>query len=141
VIGGRTEQFIAHGIQTAAVLPPIVSKIEEGMIIMNLKFADSMDGDLQNRACGILLSLSMLSDAARRMVHSSGCMRCVYESELKHHYDRIVLDTLRLLAISMHNLDIVSDANVAYIRDAGHMAFANLLDQYEECFDTDTESE
>ena len=37
---------------------------------MNLAFADTMEADRQDRACGLLVSLSLLADTARRRAAS-----------------------------------------------------------------------
>lgn len=104
---------------------------------MDIVFADTFDGELQDRACSILLSLSMLSDTARNMAGSSGNMRKVYYAELTHQYDRAVHDSLRLLGIAMHNIEVVNDDSVTSIREIGPPALMDILRKYERYLDID----
>ena len=92
---------------------------------MNLKFADTPKGWYQERACGILASLSLAVDANERMKGRSGALRWLYQHEMEYHFKRAVFDTLRLLQMLTH--------------ERGHTAFNNILDGNMDGFDLEKE--
>lgn len=108
---------------------------------MNIKFADTSDGDIQDRACSILVSLSMVVDAARRKGNGNGCTSWVYHHEMKHHYQRAILDTLRLLQVYAHGEGLATPENVERICEMGHSALADIIESNIDQFDTEEAEE
>lgn len=108
---------------------------------MNLAFADTMEADRQDRACGLLVSLSLLADTAKRRAACSGNshVRLLYQRELHYHYERVVFDALRLLGVSIGNTEIASETNVDRICNRGHQALMEILEEYEDYFDKEVE--
>lgn len=108
---------------------------------MNLAFADTMEADRQDRACGLLVSLSLLADTAKRRAACNGNshVRLLYQRELHYHYERVVFDALRLLGVSIGNTEIASETNVDRICNQGHQALMEILEEYEDYFDKEVE--
>lgn len=106
---------------------------------MKLTFADTMNADRQDRVCSILVSLSMLSDTAKRRAGCNGSTGKVYQRELEYHYERAVMDTLRLLGTLIGHSEIASTTNVERIRNHGHSALMDILEEYESSFDMEGE--
>lgn len=106
---------------------------------MNLKFADTPKGWYQERACGILASLSLAVDANERMKGRSGSLRWLYQHEMEYHFQRAVFDTLRLLQVLTHDTNFASSGNLADICEKGHAAFNNIIDSNMSGFDLEKE--
>ena len=106
---------------------------------MNLKFADTPKGWYQERACGILASLSLAVDANERMKGRSGALRWLYQHEMEYHFKRAVFDPLRLLQMLTHDTDFANSGNLADICERGHTAFNNILDGNMDGFDLEKE--
>lgn len=106
---------------------------------MNLIFADTMEADRQDRACGLLVSLSLLADTAKRRGRCNGSMSYVYQHELEHHYERALYDALRILGVSIGRTEIANSINVERIKNKGHEALMDILEEYEESFDLEVE--
>lgn len=108
---------------------------------MNLAFADTMEADRQDRACGLLVSLSLLADTAkcRAACNGNSHVRLLYQRELHYHYERVVFDALRLLGVSIGNTEIASETNVDRICNQGHQALMEILEEYEDYFDKEVE--
>ena len=106
---------------------------------MSMKFADTPRGWYQEKACGILASLSLIIDARERMYGRSGSLRWVYQHEMEHHFEQAVYDTLRLLQILSPDTDIASKANLDSICENGHLAFIDIMDGNMNGFDLEPE--
>ena len=108
---------------------------------MKSAFADTMEVDREDRACGLRVSLSLLADTARRRAACSGNSHVglLYQRELHYHYERVVLDALRLLGVSIGNTEIASETNVDRICNRGHQALMEILEEYEDYFDKEVE--
>lgn len=102
---------------------------------MDFIFADTAEGDRQDRACSILVSLSLLADTAKRRAACNGNMRYVYQHELEYHFERAIYDALRLLGVSIGCVEVASVTNVDRIVSRGYQALMDILEQYEEFFD------
>ena len=108
---------------------------------MDFAFADTMEADRQDRACSLLISLSLLADTAKRRDACNGNshVRLLYQRELHYHYERAIFDALRLLGVSIGNTEIASGTNVDRICDQGHQALMEILEKYEDYFDQEAE--
>lgn len=102
-------------------------------------FADTPQGWYQEKACGILASLSLVIEANDRMKSRGGSLRWVYSHEMEHHFKRAVFDTLRLLQILTHDTDIASSANLKAICENGYSAFIDIIDGNMDGFDLEQE--
>ena len=110
---------------------------------MRFTFADTVEADRQDRACALLINLSLLADTAKRRAACSGNshVRFLYQKELHYHYESVVYDALRLCGVFIGKTEIASAANVDRICDRGHQALMEILEEYEECFDKEAEEE
>ena len=108
---------------------------------MNIRFADTADGDIQDRACSILVSLSMVVDAAKRKGTGNVCTSLVYHHEMQHHYQRAVFDTLRLLQVYAHGDGFATAENVEHICQMGHSALEDMINANIDQFDTEAEEQ
>lgn len=106
---------------------------------MSMKFADTPQAWYQERACGILASLSLVVDANDRMKGRSGDLHWLYYHEMEYHFKRAVFDTLRLLQILTHDTDIANSTNLTSICERGHLAFTNIIDGNMDGFDLEQE--
>ena len=102
---------------------------------MSMKFADTPKGWYQEKACGILASLSLVIDANERMHIRGGSLQWVYRHEMEHHFKQAIFDTLRLLQILTHDTDIANNANLTSICKNGHLAFTDIIDGNMDGFD------
>lgn len=64
---------------------------------MELTFKDNPTADLQDRVCSVLLSLSMMADVRNRKISGNSEVARVCRQEQRYHYQRAVLNALRLL--------------------------------------------
>ncbi len=51
---------------------------------MSIKFADTMDADVQDRVCSILASFGLMVDSRKRMGNFNGNTRWLYWHEMEH---------------------------------------------------------
>ncbi len=70
---------------------------KEALLPMSIKFADTMDADVQDRVCSILASFGLMVDSRKRMGNFNGNMRWLYWHEMEHQFTQAVFNTLRLL--------------------------------------------
>ena len=101
---------------------------------MELTFKDNTAADLQDRACSILLSLSMMADVRNRKIDGTSEVARVCRQEQKYHYQRAVLNTLRLLGVIIGHTEMASDKT-------GYDGFLHIIRQYEAYFDLDDKFE
>ena len=94
---------------------------------MDMKFVDSRKGWYQERACSILASLCLTAETNDIMKSMGGAMRWVYYDAMQHHFERAVLDTLRLLDLLAHDTDFTNSANLKAICEGDHMAFLKIM--------------
>lgn len=99
---------------------------------MNLIFADTKKGTRQDLCCSILASLNLMADAVDHRAGCGGYLWFVYQSELRHHYERAVMDSLRSLGLSIGDISIACETNVDLICKRGHEGFMDVLRKYEE---------
>lgn len=108
---------------------------------MELTFRDNTAADLQDRACGILLSLSMMADVRNRKIDGTSEVARVCRQEQKYHYQRAVLNTLRLLGVMIGHSEMASDKNLETISETGYDGFLHIIRKYEAYFDLDDKFE
>ena len=92
-------------------------------------------GWYQEKACGILASLSLAAEANDRMKIRGGSLRWIYQHGMEHHFERTVFDTLRLLQILTHDTDIANSANLKALCEKGYLAFIDIIDSNVDRFD------
>lgn len=103
---------------------------------MELIFKDNSSADLQDRVCGILLSLSMIADAENRKISGSGELARLYRQEQRYHYQRAVLNTLRLLGVLIGHTELANQTVLESICERGCDGFQAMITQYEPYLDT-----
>ncbi|MFR5149582.1 MAG: hypothetical protein ACLTER_08635 [Ruminococcus sp.] len=108
---------------------------------MELTFKDNTAADLQDRACSILLSLSMMADVRNRKIDGTSEVARVCRQEQKYHYQRAVLNTLRLLGVIIGHTEMASDKTLETISETGYDGFLHIIRQYEVYFDLDDKFE
>ena len=94
---------------------------------MELTFKDNTAADLQDRACSILLSLSMMADVRNRKIDGTSEVTRVCRQEQKYHYQRAVLNTLRLLGVMIGHSEMASDKNLETISETGYDGFLHII--------------
>lgn len=104
---------------------------------MQLIFKDNPTADFQDRVCSVLLSLSMLADAEKRKISVNGELARIYRQEQQYHYQRAVLNTLRLLGAVIGHTELANDTNLDRICEEGHLGFQSMIEQYEAYFETE----
>ena len=106
-----------------------------------MKFADTPRAWYQEYTCNILASLSLVVEANKRLENSDrgSSLYRLYYHEMAYHFDRTILETLRLLQVLMHDVDIANDANVQAICKRGHLAFMDIIDGNMDGFDLEQE--
>ena len=86
---------------------------------MELTFKDNCAADMQDRVCSILLSLSMMADVRKRKIDGISQVARVCRQEQQYHYQRAVLNTLRLLGVMIGHSEMASDKNLETISETG----------------------
>lgn len=102
---------------------------------MELTFRENPTADIQDRVCSILLSLSMMAEARNRKIEGKSEVGRVTRQEQEYHYQRAVLNTLRLLGILIGRTALASDTNMAIICETGYDGFRHTISQCEAYLD------
>lgn len=102
-----------------------------------MKFADTPRAWYQEHTCNILASLSLMVEAHDRLINTDrgSSLYFLYYHEAEYHFSRTILETLRLLQILMHDVDIANSTNVKAICKHGHLAFMDIIDANMDGFD------
>ena len=108
---------------------------------MELTFKDNCAADMQDRVCSILLSLSMMADVSKRKIDGISQVARVCRQEQQYHYQRAVLNTLRLLGVMIGHSEMASDKNLETISETGYDGFLHIIREYETYFDLDDKFE
>ena len=96
---------------------------------MELTFRENPTADLQDRVCSILLSLSMMAEARDRKIDGKSEVGRVTRQEQEYHYQRAVLNILRLLGVLIGHTDLASDTNLTIICETGYDGFLHTIGQ------------
>lgn len=96
---------------------------------MELTFRENSTADLQDRVYSILLSLSMMAEARNRKIGGKSEVGRVSQQEREYHYQRAVLNTLRLLGVLIGHTELASDTNLAIICETGFDGFLHTIGQ------------
>ena len=104
---------------------------------MEVTFKDNYAADMQDRVCSILLSLSMMADVRKRKIDGTSEVAQVCRQEQRYHYQRAVLNTLRLLGVMIGHSEMASDKNLENISENGYDGFLHIIRKYEAYFDLD----
>lgn len=102
---------------------------------MELTFKDNPTADLQDRVCSVLLSLSMMADVRNRKISGNSEVARVCRQEQRYHYQRAVLNALRLLGSMIGHTELASNKNLEIISETGYEGFLHIVHQYEAYFD------
>ncbi|MCD8335392.1 MAG: hypothetical protein LUC35_08690 [Clostridiales bacterium] len=105
--------------------------------MINLLFEDTESADLQDRACSILLSLSMMADVNRREGMVNGETARVYRQEYQFHYETAVKNTLRLLGGLIGDVELPSESHIAGIIHNGYEGFESVMAYCEDALETE----
>lgn len=102
---------------------------------MEFTFRENPTADLQDRVCSILLSLSMMAEARNRKIEGKSEVGRVTRQEQEYHYQRAVLNTLRLLGVLIGHTELASDTNLEIICETGYNGFIHTISQCKVHFD------